>query len=473
MRQGDARKRLDTDYHHPDFAVYRRRIAAVHERARLGDLVSAPLVSGFAAGKADQTDAGAGGVPQLRPTNILPDGEISFDGAKHIPPASLDPADVLADGEVLFNNTNSTAWVGKSALFRFGGRPAVCSNHITRIRPNARVRGAFLAEVLNMMQRAGYFGRLATNFNNQAGINGETLADVDVPLGAAEHRPKLLAALDAARAARREKLAQADTLLADLNDFVLNTLGLTLPAPDGRSVYAVRLRDVRLRLDPDYFHPDRINAIRAVQSRYTGDRATTLLGIADFVRDQRIVDPGDDYLGLANVQPNTGERIESNGEDGKGNCFRYADGDVLFARLRPYLNKVYRPESDGVCSTEFHVIRVRRDEKGRPLLIPDYLAAVMRSSLVLAQTRHMMTGNTHPRLANEDVVNLVVPVPDRKVQEKIADEVAGRRKDARRLRDEARTIWDDAKRRFEEELLGPEPSAEERTTGGSKGGRKQ
>lgn len=95
------------------------------------------------------------------------------------------------------------------------------------------------------------------------------------------------------------------------------------------------------------------------------------------------------------------------------------------------------------------------------------------SRLVLAQTRHMMTGNTHPRLANEDVVNLVVPVPDRKNQEKIAAEVVRRREEARRLRDEARTIWDSAKRRFEEELLGPEVSAEESKADRAKGGRGQ
>ena len=45
-------------------------------------------------------------------------------------------------------------------------------------------------------------------------------------------------------------------------------------------------------------------------------------------------------------------------------------------------------------------------------LLPDFLAAVMRSSIIVAQTRHMMTGNTHPRLANEDVVGLLIPIPD-------------------------------------------------------------
>jgi len=66
----------------------------------------------------------------------------------------------------------------------------------------------------------------------------------------------------------------------------------------------------------------------------------------------------------------------------------------------------------------------------------------------------MMTGNTHPRLANEDVVNLVLPIPANKVQQEIADEVSLRRKEARRLRDEAATVWEEAEQSFERELLG-------------------
>ena len=94
--------------------------------------------------------------------------------------------------------------------------------------------------------------------------------------------------------------------------------------------------------------------------------------------------------------------------------------------------------------------------KGAPCVLPDYLAAVLRSSLVLAQTRHMMTGNTHPRLGNEDVVNLVIPVPEEMIQKKIAAEVSRCRAESRRLREHAARLWDQAKLRFETELLGPE-----------------
>lgn len=289
-------------------------------------------------------------------------------------------------------------------------------------------------------------------------ITPDELERIRIPTPKPAVQARLVAALDAARARRRRKLGEAESLLGGLDAFVLDALGLTLPPPDGhRTTYAVRLADVRegKKLYPDYFHPERLSAIRAVERAYKGDQSAALSSVADFRRDQRRIQPGDPYLGLANVQPNTGERIDSTEDDGEGTVFDYAENDVLFARLRPYLNKVYRAESAGVCSPEFHVMRVRHGKDGKPRALPDYLAAVLRSGIVLAQTRHMMTGNTHPRLANDDVVNLVIPLPSPAVQQAIAAEVAARRAAARRLRDEAGRVWDDAKRRFEEELLGP------------------
>ena len=68
-----------------------------------------------------------------------------------------------------------------------------------------------------------------------------------------------------------------------------------------------------------------------------------------------------------------------------------------------------------------------------------------------------LSADTHPRLATDDVVNLVVPIPDMTVQMAIAAEVQRRRELARRLRAEAEAGWSEAKRWFEEQLLGPAP----------------
>ncbi len=136
-------------------------------------------------------------------------------------------------------------------------------------------------------------------------------------------------------------------------------------------------------------------------------------------------------------------------------CYGFREGDVLYSRLRPNLNKVYRAEFVGVCSPEFHVIRVRDEFRDR--LHPDFLAALLRSPLTLAQTRHMTTGNTHPRLSNEDVRKLAIPVPDLAVQERTVGELRQRRVRARRLREEAAREWAEARAAFEARLVGNVP----------------
>ena len=166
-------------------------------------------------------------------------------------------------------------------------------------------------------------------------------------------------------------------------------------------------------------------------------------------RREQLPTPKEPYLSLAHVQSHTGELTDST-DTASGACFVYRRNDVLFARLRPYLNKVHRAESDGTCSTEFHVLRITDS----CALRPDYLAAILRSKVVLAQTVHMATGNTHPRLTNEDVANLAIPVPAPAVQERITAKVARRRQQVRRLRAEADAGWQTARRWFEEQLLG-------------------
>jgi len=228
------------------------------------------------------------------------------------------------------------------------------------------------------------------------------------------------------------------------------------PSEDPRNLYAVSRAQLieDKRLNPEYYHPERQHVIRSMQHGGKGLRSDFLGNIVDFIRDTTEAGPSERYIGLANIQSNTGEFIETNEEVPTGLCFKYKERDVLFARLRPYLNKVHLAEDSGICSTEFHVIRIKPVKKKEYEILPDYLAAVLRSSIVLTQTKHMMTGNTHPRLANEDVFRLRIPIPKLSVQKKIQKEIADSREKARSLRAEAEQEWEKAKARFERALLG-------------------
>lgn len=103
-----------------------------------------------------------------------------MDGTKFVPKTSVQAGDYCEIGEVLFNNTNSAEMVGKSAVFELD-QLCACSNHITRLRPLDGINPHYLSAVFNTLRSLGYLSLLATKFNNQAGINLDTLMPLRIP----------------------------------------------------------------------------------------------------------------------------------------------------------------------------------------------------------------------------------------------------------------------------------------------------
>lgn len=415
----------------------------------LGDeTIISKLVDGPFGTQIKVEDYREAGIPLLRVSNCR-ENEVSDTDLVYIAPELHNRLlrSEVRPGDVVFTKTGHV--LGYAAVFPERHERANMTSHLVLMRPTTRLLARFLADYLRTevgQDQVYRWGQKAT----KPELNTIEIRRFLIPVPERNEQERLLRLLDAARVERKRKLAEADALLAGLDSFLLETLGLTPPPKDDRKVFAVRRADIQRqgRLNSDYFHPERILALRAMKGEARRLSCQRLEEVVSFIRDQ-IQTPGPNYLSLAHVQSHTGELVVAD-EEAAGACSMFKMNDVLFARLRPYLNKVYRAEMAGCCSPEFHVLRPKNAEALRP----DYLAAILRSSLILAQTRHMMTGNTHPRLTNEDVVNLVIPVPKPALQERIAVEARRRREDARRLRAEAEAGWQAAKRWFEEQLLG-------------------
>lgn len=384
----------------------------------------------------------------VRATDIK-DGQIQLDNLLHISseqPPKMDKC-LLNGGEVIV--VRSGANTGDSAFVPFELAGSYAAYDLILKFKNT-VDPKFIAYFLDTE-----IGRLQLNLvrgrSAQPHVNAEEVSDIRIVLpDDLNTQIELVAAMEDARSQRKQKLAEADALLSSLDDYLLNTLGLEPPVKDNRKVFAISLQDVQSqgRLNSDYYHPERILALRSMITAAEAINCEKLESIVDFVRE-KIKKPSENYLGLAHVQSNTGE-LTNVDDMATGDCFTFQTDDVLFARLRPYLNKVYCAEMDGCCSPEFHVLRIY----DKNLILPQYLSVILRSRLILAQTIHMMTGNTHPRLTNDDVTNLFIPLPKIQTQEQISLEVKHRRSEAQRLRSEAETGWQNAKQWFEDQLLG-------------------
>ena len=181
---------------------------------------------------------------------------------------------------------------------------------------------------------------------------------------------------------------------------------------DKNKVFIVNRSEIEGRLDPEPYHNERIEAIKKIKK--TGNYLP-LSSVASFKKSITTdIKSGDIYVGLENIISGLGEYIETTEKQSISSAMTFEKGDILFPKLRPYLNKVFYATFDGLCSTEFHVLKSNGVNK-------QYLSIFLRSSLVVNQTKHLMTGNTLPRLQTEDVRSLLIPIPSVEIQRKIVD----------------------------------------------------
>lgn len=198
------------------------------------------------------------------------------------------------------------------------------------------------------------------------------------------------------------------------------------------------------RLDPKYYHPERLRIIQQI-SNCSKTPAVRLGEIATIIKDQADTSEDDHYIGLANIQSNTGDFIADASEEIVSTGIRFKAGDILFSRLRPNLNKVHLAENGGICSPEFLVIRI----KNPTIVDTRYLAEILRSRLSLIQVKHMIAGNTHPRIAKEDLGLLVLPLPPIKDQKSMMDCLAKAKLESVSLKQKAFLIQEKAFAEFQ------------------------
>ncbi len=166
--------------------------------------ITADVSPGFASGKHSSDGVG---VPHLRPMNVDRDGLIDLSVIKYV--ASSGGTE-LKQGDVLFNNTNSSALVGKTAVISRREIGFAYSNHMTRVQPEIGINSVFLARQLHFLWMVGYMKQRCTNHVNQASISSKTLAQtIPIYLPPAAEQTRIVAKLE-------ELLSDLDAGVAEL-----------------------------------------------------------------------------------------------------------------------------------------------------------------------------------------------------------------------------------------------------------------
>jgi len=122
------------------------------------------------------------------------------------------------------------------------------------------------------------------------------------------------------------------------------------------------------------------------------------------------------YIGLEHIDPGL-PSLRRWGTDRhlKSTKSRFYAGDILYGKLRPYLDKAAVAEWEGVCSTDILTLQPHKDEADS-----QYIGFLLHTSLFLSYAVATTSGVNHPRTSWTDIARFSYPLPPVQEQRAIA-----------------------------------------------------
>ena len=203
------------------------------------------------------------------------------------------------------------------------------------------------------------------------------------PLAEQKRIAKILDAADALRAKRRESLAQLDALLQST---FLEMFGDPVENPKGWP---------RMRLEK--IAPITAPLVDPSESEYSG-----------------LLHYGPDRIEKATGRLMAAATAEQDGLISKK--FLCQPGDILYSKIRPYLNKVAIAREVCLCSADVYPVRARED-----VLATEYLWTLLRSDAFLDYAAGYSRRANIPKLNRKQFAGYEAPVPPLSLQRRYSE----------------------------------------------------
>lgn len=216
----------------------------------------------------EYSDQSEDSVPFLRAANVE-DGSLNLDDIVFVDAAKLNKAadSFIESGDILITRTGAKA--GATCVVPKLSRKFCISSHSIRLIPR---RDIIIPEFLEafLLSRWGkaQIERLFTGAA-QKQLQLASVGQLQIAVPPINFQRALAAKMQAAREVHNEKLRRADALLASLDVYLLDALGLTRPQEDSRVIFAVQAGSARKRFDPHFHLPSFQNILRTLAGTQT------------------------------------------------------------------------------------------------------------------------------------------------------------------------------------------------------------
>ena len=359
----------------------------------------------------------------------------------------------LSDGDILFIRVNgSKENVGKSYFFEGQPFPVAYCDHLIRCTPSTVLHG----KLLSMFMRCGYvrqlIGERMVSAAGQNTLSQPSLGTILLPIPPHHEQDRILQKLTLAESfieqlceAKHELVKITERAKAKILDLAIHgQLVPQDPADEPASVLLDRIRK------------EKENLIK--QGKIKRDKKETIIFRGDdnsyYLRTGKLVESLEDWrldalpetwelcclgdvcdygdcinvdtadiaddawiLDLEDIEKDTGaviKKVTKAQRSSASTKHRFYSGQVLYSKLRPYLNKVVLSDADGYCTSEIIPLKFDR------CVLPEYARYYLMSPTFLAYADRCSYGVKMPRMGTADGKKAIIPLPPLVEQKRIA-----------------------------------------------------
>lgn len=443
------RNRWDFSSYHPDYEETLKAIQASRWPVQsLGDLAKF-----FKYGASIPADYSDEGILFIRAQNIREHG-IDLSDIRYVDDRTY-PLErhTLQAGDILI--TRSGINVGEAAIIPPALAGSAHGSYSIRLRLASQdVSSEYIALAINSPLVKSQIMALKSR-SAQPNINIAELSSLKIVLPPLDIQERIAKVMHDAFAERGHKLDNARQLVVNINNELLQILGVDISLAHVERQFISRISDLS--------HKWRVenNNLRGLrESLKSSHYPIVFMGeLGKFITSRYRPSDTFRYVEIGDIDVDTGtirvrEVEEYEPAKAPNNAQRLIkEGDILVSTRRPTRGAIAAvpPELDGAVATLFFsIIRIA----DRKRVHPDYVCAFLRTPISQMQIRAAITETTYPVISDTDVARLMLPLPPIEVQRQVIGEISRRRSEAMQLIIEAEDIVAVAKERIEAMMLG-------------------
>jgi restriction endonuclease S subunit len=464
VRKGEIEGRLDSFYYIPEIVELEKKVRNISNKRLKNFIIS--MASGATPAVREEekfySDA-ENGVPFIRVQNLSPTNELMINDLKYINSEThekyLNRSQIKA-GDLLVKITG----VGRMAISSIvpDGFEGNINQHLVVIKTKDNFTSEVLATFLNTDIAEKLASRRATGGTRPA-LDYAALKSMPIVF-----KPEIVEIVKQAVILKSQKQAEAAALLASIDGYLLQELGITLPPPSEKKAFFYT-RANKLsggRFDP-FYHQDEFEILGQALNNghyeihnfsyfitYISSGATPLKSNAE----QYYTDDAINGIPLLRVQNITAEGLKLNDvifinretHEKELKRSQVFSGDLLITITGRIASSAVAPYSfEGNINQ--HSVIVRTHES---LVLNEYLAIYFNSLLGQKLALRETTGGTRPALDYCALKSIKIPLPPLEKQTEIANHINAIRATAKQLQQQAEAELQHAKQQVERLILG-------------------